>query len=196
MENKTFGQLILLLFLVANPIAVSPALAMLTKDFEPPVQRRILLQEALIAFLVTLLFLFFGNYFLLALRINDSALKICGGIVLFTIGIQMVFPPKPSKVKTLHSQPFIVPIAVPLIAGGALLSTVMIASTLYPLSTLLIALLITWVPVTLIMVSATLLQKMLGKRGIVALEQLMGMLLLLLSTEILVQGARFFLKSL
>lgn len=185
-------------FLVANPIGNSPTIIALVKDFEFERQKKIILREGVISLLLALFFQYFGEFFLRMLNINDFALTLTGGILLFMVALQMLFHKPESTQKTqLKQEPFIVPIATPLISGPGLMTIIMInarmeANDLKITSAIIIA----WIGVLTILVIAPYLQKILGKRGLDALEQVMGMILGLMAMQMVVNGAKLFAKTL
>lgn len=191
-------QIILTLFLVANPIGNIPALVALVKDFDFEKQRKILFREGIFSLLIALFFLYLGEQFLQVIQIQRYAISMSGGILLFLVSLDMIFPPKPvNGVERKLHEPFIVPIATPLIVGGGVLSTIMILSgKVEDQLKLTLGLVIAWVFVIAIMVSSAYLNKILGKRGLLALEQLMGMLLCMLSIEIFMRGFTVFYLAL
>jgi multiple antibiotic resistance protein len=184
-------------FLVANPIGNSPAIVALIKNFDFERQKKIMLREALIALSIALFFQYFGEGFLNLLRIQDYSLTIGGGVILFLTSLSMVFPKNEIATATsAKTEPFIVPIATPLITGGGLLSMIM----LYSKSEndhikISLSILLAWVGVTLVLVAAPYLQKILGQKGLLALEQLMGMILSLISMSMIVKGLGMFVNS-
>jgi multiple antibiotic resistance protein len=188
----------LTLFLVANPIGNTPAFVSLVKDFEFERQRKILFREAIISFLLAVFFLFIGDHFLEAIQIAPYAVSVSGGTLLFLVALKMIFPPKmPNGKDKKPQEPFIVPIATPLISGGGVLSTIMIYSAKEQNDLkIFFAIIIAWIGVTLVVVSSAYLQKILGRRGLLALEQLMGMILAMISMEIIVKGILMFMKEL
>ena len=194
----TLWQIALALFLVANPIGNVPALVALVKDFDFCTQRKILFREAVFAFFIAFIFLFIGEPFLKILYINQYAVSICGGMLLFIIALKMIFPPPENAAGTSPiKEPFIVPIATPLISGGGVLSTIMIYSNQVRNNfKMTLALILAWVGITCVMVSAAYLQKLLGRRGLLAMEQLTGMLLALLSMQLIVTGTNEFIQIL
>lgn len=190
-------ELALTLFLVANPIGNVPAFLSLVKQFDFSRQKAILFRESIFSFLLAIFFLFVGERFLEIIQIEQYAVSCAGGMLLFIVALRMIFPPNPPEDKEQrHQEPFIVPIATPLISGGGVLSTMMILSAKEQNNLqLFFASCIAWLLVTIVVVSSAYLQKLLGKRGLVALEQLMGMILSLISMEIIVKGITVFLKE-
>ena len=191
-------QIALALFLVANPIGNIPAFVSLVKDFSFSEQKKILFREAIFSFLIAFVFLFIGEPFLDALHIEKYAVSVCGETLLFIVALNMIFPPTESEQEVSKRQPpFIVPIATPLITGGGVLSTMMIyANQVQNTFTIVAALVVAYLGVTIVVVSAVYLQTILGRRGLLAMEQLMGMMLALLSMELIVKGSTDFVHIL
>lgn len=184
-------------FLVANPIGNSPAIVAIVKDFPFDRQRKIMLRESLIALSIALFFQFFGEVFLGMINVELYSLGLCGGILLFLVALNMVFPNLEEEVvKETKQEPFIVPIATPLITGPGLMTIIMLQSkqemdNLKILSAICLA----WVGVSAVLLLAPYLQKILGKRGLIALEQLMGMVLAMISMQMIVNGALLYIKT-
>ena len=185
-------------FLVANPIGIIPTLLALVKDFDFPRQQAILFREALLSYFIAMAFLFLGEQFMQTLQIPPYAVSISGGMLLFIVAIRMIFPPESERNRVgLPQEPFIVPIATPLISGGGIMTTLLIyAKKEQNLPKILLAAFIAWFFVIAVVLSGTYLQKILGKRGLLAVEQLMGMLLSMLSMEIVVKGFHLFFDAL
>lgn len=184
------------MFFLMDSIGNVPIFIALLKNFSPRKQLFIILRELLIALGIIVLFYFIGDLFLEALSISDQSLRMSGGIILFLISIKMIFPTKkdPESAHSLKNEPLIVPLAIPLIAGPAILATVMIYSgqgfpTVYTLSAIGIA----WLFTTLILLVAPFLQKVLGEKGLIALERLMGLILTLIAIQMFLDGISSFI---
>ena len=188
----------LTIFLVANPIGNIPGIIALLKDFSFERQKKILLREGLFSYFIAIAFLFIGEQFLEIIQIKEYSVSVSGGVLLVIVSLEMIFPPPPPKgADHLPQEPFIVPIATPLITGGGVLSTILIyAAKVQNYPKIALAITIAWVFVIAIVVGSAYLLKVLGKRGLLALEQLMGMVLLLIAVEILSSGIRLFIKAL
>lgn len=181
----------MIFFLVANPIGNAPAILALVKDFSITDQRRILIREVGIAFLLALFFQFFGELFFgQLLQVKPYANQLTGGILLFLTSLTMIFPSTPSAQESLgKKEPFIVPIATPLLSGPGLLTIIMLkASEENNNIKIFFAILLAWIGVATILMCAPFLQKVLKERGMLALEQFMGMALSLMSIEMVVKG--------
>lgn len=195
----TIFQNALTFFLVVNPIGNSPAILALVKEFDFKSQKRIILREGFFALIVAFFFQYLGEHFLSMLHIKNYAVTLCGGIVLFLVALQMIFAiatPEKESTSSLKTEPFIVPIATPLLSGPGLLTIIVLKSQLIQNHMLIsLAILIAWIGVMAVMIAAPYLQKVLGKRGLVALEQLMGLLLAMMSMQMIVKGVNLFLDQ-
>ena len=190
-------QLALTFFIVSNPIGNTPALLALLKDYDFRNQQRILIREGIFSFFIAIFFQYFGEFFLGLLHIQDYTMSLCGGILLFILAFQMIFPNRDeTEAGTLKKEPFIVPIATPLISGAGVLSLIMLfakqEANNFKMS---LAITIAWTGVLIVFALAPYLQKLLGKRGLLALEQLMGMLLAIMAAGILVKGTQLFIEA-
>jgi multiple antibiotic resistance protein len=156
------------------------------------------LRESLFALGLLLLFLFVGRHVLSLLQISQPALGIAGGVVLFLIALRMIFP-QPGGVlgPSLQGEPFVVPIAIPLIAGPSALATVMLLATQHPnrLPAWALAIGGAWLLSTAILVSSDTLRRILRPRGLVAIERLMGMVLMTVAVQMLLSGIEVFLAE-
>ncbi len=187
----------LLLFLILDPLGNIPVFLSLLKPLPPKRQRIVLIRELLIALGVLFLFLWAGRYVLEAMHLRQESVSIAGGIVLFLIGLKMIFPsPEGMFGDTPGGEPFIVPMAIPLVAGPSGMAAVMLFSTQYPdrMFDWSLALFAAWLGTAVILLSATKLYKLLGKPVLIAVERLMGMLLVAISVQMLLDGVVAYLK--
>lgn len=189
-------QIALTFFLVANPIGNAPAIIALVKDFDFEHQRKILIRESLIALLIALFFQYFGELFLSLLQVKDYTVSLAGGILLFLVALGMIFSSEPSKSSTATKQePFIVPIATPILSGPGLMAIIMLYSKNEGNNfKITLAILLAWIFVLAVVTATPYLQKFLGKRGLSALEQLMGMLIAMMSASLMLNGVKLFMK--
>ncbi|QJT08303.1 MarC family protein [Oceanidesulfovibrio marinus] len=187
------------LFLIMDPIGNGPMALALLKRFPPKTQQKIILRELVFALLIAVFFAFLGDKLLGFLNIDPSTLRVAGGVILFIISLRMVFPPPNEGEEALDpaaSDPFIVPIAVPFIAGPSLLAAVMLyAHRDDGVWTALGGLGLAWLGTAAIMLLMPQLSRLLGKRGMRAAERLMGLILILLSVQMLEDGVRMFVES-
>jgi MarC family membrane protein len=188
----------LLLFLILDPLGNIPVFLGLLEPLPPARRRLVLLRELLIALFVLFAFLWGGRTVLDAMHLRQESVSIAGGIVLFLIGLKMIFPsPEGMFGDAGNGEPFIVPMAIPLIAGPSGMASVMLLGSQDParMGDWSLALLMAWAGTALILLCATYLYKALGKPVLVAIERLMGMLLVAISVQMLMDGVAAFLAS-
>lgn len=186
----------ILLFLVMDPIGNAPVFVSALGRVEPSRRARVVLREMLIALAILLVFLFAGPSLLSLLGISDVALEIAGGIVLFLIALKMVFPASNSQSafadEGMDGEPFIVPLAVPFVAGPSTIATILVvlgdAPDRWP--AWLGALCAAWAVSCVILLSAAKLSERIGRRGMLAIERLMGMVVVAIGVEMFVRGVR------
>ena len=187
----------LLLFLILDPLGNIPVFLSLLRSLPPRRQRIVLARELLIALVVLMLFLWCGKYALELMHLREESVSIAGGIVLFLIGIRMIFPPPEGLMGEMpEGEPFIVPMAIPLVAGPSGMAAVILMGSNDParLGDWSLALMIAWAATAAILFSATYLYKWLGQRVLVAVERLMGMLLVAISVQMLMDGIATYLQ--
>lgn len=189
---------VITLFLVMDPLGNVPVFLSVLKTVAPARRRKVLLREIGIAYIVVILFLLIGNAFLRFLGLRQEAVSVAGGIVLFLIAIRMIFPGDGGWTEqTPHGEPFVVPLAIPLVAGPSTLATVLLLQQTVPdASMVMMALVVTiaWAASGVILLSSTLLYRLLGERGLIAMERLMGMLLVMVAVQMLMDGIATFMR--
>ena len=189
----------ILLFLIMDPLGNIPLFLSLLKNVAPERRRKVLVRELLIALVVLFAFLLGGSYVLKALQLKQESVSIAGGIVLFLFGIKMVFPPREGSTfgGEVGVEPFIVPMAIPAVAGPSTMAALMLLTNSYPGRTVdwSIALFLSWLATSVILYSSTYLYRLLGQSVLIALERLMGMLLVALSVQMFLDGVRSYLHG-
>ncbi len=188
----------ILLFLVMDPMGNVPVFVALLGHMEPPRARRIVVRELVIALAVLIVFLFGGRVFLNVLHVSEPALGVAGGVILFLIAIKMIFGGARDVFRdTPGGEPFVVPLAVPLIAGPSAAATVLLLMAREPSRWLhwLAALVGAWLVTGLILLFAASFSRVLGERGLNAVERLMGMLLTTVAVQMFLSGVRDFLAT-
>lgn len=186
------------LILVMDPLGNVPLFLSVLNKVDPKRRQRIILRETFIAFIILSFFLFFGQYILEGMHISEPALQVAGGIILFLIAIKMIFPDHSQDDKSqLTGDPLIVPLAVPLIAGPSTMTIVMLLANQapYEMTRWFIALATAWFVTTVILVFADALRKILGERGLIAIERLMGMILTTMAVQMFLSGIERFLHA-
>jgi multiple antibiotic resistance protein len=186
-------SVVVTLFLVMDPLGNVPLFLSELKTVEPSRRRIVLVREIGIAYLVLLMFLLLGGSLLRFLGLETEAVSIAGGIVLFLIALRMIFPGHgPDPGDALVGEPFVVPLAIPLVAGPSTLATLLLLESAPGATTASIAvgMTIAWAISGVILLSSTFLYRMLGQRGLIAMERLMGMLLVMVAVQMLLDGLR------
>lgn len=181
-----------LLFLVMDPLGNIPLFLSALRRVPPQRQRRVILREMLIALAVLLLFLFLGGQMLRLLGLSEPALAAAGGIILMIIALRMVFPVQDNAAQQeLAAEPFIVPLAIPYVAGPSAMATVLLMMSREPQRwpEWTAAVLLAWGACLPIVLSSTSLRRLLGERGLTAIERLMGLLLVTIAVEMMMNGA-------
>lgn len=187
----------LLLFLILDPLGNIPVFLSVLRPLPPKRQRLVLARELLIALAVLMGFLWGGKYALELMHLRQESVAIAGGIVLFLIGIRMIFPrPEGLMGEIPDGEPFIVPLAIPLVAGPSGMAAVMLMGSNEParLPEFSLSLLMAWGGTAAILFCSPLLYKLLGHRALTALERLMGMLLVAISVQMFLDGIGTYLK--
>ena len=181
------------LFLLMDPLGNVPIFLVVLEHVAEHRRRYIILRELIIALIVMLLFLFAGPAMLRTLGISPEAVAIAGGLVLLIIAIRMIFPLRGSSVMgdddEDHGEPLLVPLAIPLLAGPSLLATLMLrANSGNILQHTLPALLLAWAASAVILLASPFLYRIFGNRGLKAMERLMGMVLICISVQMLLNA--------
>lgn len=187
------------LFLIMDPLGNVPIFHAVLGRLDRARRARVVARELLIALVILLTFLIAGTRILAFLGLTESSLNIAGGILLFIISLRMIFPSRADGGFEADSDdPFIVPLAVPLVAGPSTIAVLLLLSSTRPgqMPDWVAALILAWIGATLILVCSPWLINLIGARGSRALERLMGMVLVILATQMLLNGIRDFVASL
>lgn len=188
----TIASAIILLFLVIDPFGNVPFFVAALKDVDPARRKTVIVRELLIAYVVMVAFLFLGEPFLRILGISGPALTIAGGVILFLIAIRMVFPIRGrSMQEDLQGEPLIVPLAIPYIAGPSVLAVELLLMSDEPARwpVWLTAITVAWAGTALVVLFGSQVAERLGTRGLVAIERLMGMILVAIAIQMFLTGA-------
>ncbi|GAA4495041.1 YhgN family NAAT transporter [Pseudaeromonas paramecii] len=185
-----------MLFLIMDPVGNLPVFLSMLRTLPAERRRKVMIRELLIALVVMMLFLFLGQELLNLLNLKQEAVSIAGGIVLFLIAIRMIFPGQGSITGLPEGEePFIVPMAIPMMAGPSILAALLLLAHQYPhqMGEWTLALLMAWGASAVILMFYEQLHKLLGERLLRAMERLMGMLLVMISVQMLLDGAQQYL---
>lgn len=182
-----------LIFLVLDPLGNIPFFLAILQNVPPQRRRPIIIRELFIALIILVIFLFAGRYILVALNVEQASLGMAGGVILLFIAIRMIFSGS-EKIFEMSdiSEPFIVPLAIPAVAGPSAMATVILIMGKDPSSWYywLLALFCAWFLSAVILYFSGILARILGRKGLLACERLMGMLLTAVAVEMFVTGLR------
>lgn len=180
-----------LVFLVTDPFGNIAIFLAALKNVAPERRMRIALRELLLALVLLMVFLTFGDKILSGLGLSREATAIAGGIILFVIAMRLIFPRPEGVLGDLpDGEPLLVPLATPAVAGPSALAVLMTLRNTHegPLWELYLAVGLAWLATASILLQASWLQKFLGQRGLTAVERLTGMLLIMLSVDMLLDN--------
>ena len=193
----------IVLTFILDPFGNVPLLLTILKDIDSKKHKRIIIREMLFGLIILVFFLYAGKSFLNLFHLDTTSVSIAGGVIFLIIALKLIFPPSDgSKIFSTTEEPFIVPIAMPMVAGPSALATIMVMANKQQgnLTELLLSLLLAWAITSIILFSSPLFFRVLKKRGLLALEKLMGMLLLIMAVQMLLDGisgyVRVFMGSL
>ena len=183
----------ILIFFILDPLGNIPLLLSILKNIDKSRRSKIIIREMLIGLLILIVFLFFGEQFLSLFHLKAPSITIAGGIIFFAISLKMIFPdPNGGDVFVTKKgdEPLVVPIAVPMIAGPAALATLLVLAKTNAEHTgsLFLSLLLAWFLAAAVLLFSPHLYSLLKEKGLTALERLMGMLLLIMSVQMFIDG--------
>jgi MarC family membrane protein len=194
----TFASATILLLLICDPLGNIPIFANALRNVAPERRARVILREVSIAFGLLLAFMFVGDRFLRVMGLSGLSLQIAGAVVLFLIALRMIFPNHTAYESTDDREPLIVPLAIPAVAGPSALATVMLLVSQAPERRVewIAALSVTMVVCAVVLVLADRIQRIVGDRVVLALERLMGLILVAVSVEMMIRGIKSLVSGL
>ena len=178
------------LFLVMDPIGNIPFFLSTLRSVPEERRQKVLVRELLIAYAALVLFLVAGPRFIQILHLRPQSISIAGGIILFLISLRMVFPMDLLRRDELEGEPLVVPLAIPGVAGPSALATLLLMTSSEPhrIGPLFLALTGTWLVTAAVLMASPLFYRILRERGLVAMERLMGMILVALAVQMFLDG--------
>ena len=191
----------LLLFLVMDPFGNVPVFLSVLRSVDEDRRRWVIARELLIALAFLVAFLFSGRYVLDAIGISESSLTVAGGVILFLIALRMIFPTPggifgadAEEAEDAETEPILVPLAIPLIAGPSAMASVLFMMSSNPARWLewLAALGLAWAATGAVLLLAPNLVRLMGNRGLIATERLMGMVLTAIASKMILTGVAEF----
>ena len=194
----------IILILVLDPFGNIPLVLAALGRVEEARRRHVIMRECAIAYAVLMAFLFLGRPLLELMRLSETSIGLAGGLILFLIALRMVFHHRDGPLGDADTmdpedrEPYIVPLAIPAIAGPSALATVIVMTSHEPgrwpewMAAITIAMAVS---VTVLLLSARI-SRLVGKRGVTAMERLMGLILTAIAVEMLLNGITNYVRSL
>ena len=195
----SFLSATLLLFLVMDPFGNIPLFLSALRPVPAGRRQRVLARELLIALAILVFFLLFGSYLMAVLAIDNSSIGIAGGVVLFLIALKMIFGEGGEVfIHGVDREPFIVPLAVPYVAGPSAIATVLLLMAKNPSEwrLWLAAVVVAWLASSVVLVASSALHAVLKERTLLAIERLMGFILATIAVNMLLKGIATFVETL
>ena len=189
-----------MLFLIMDPMGNLPVFSSILRHIPKERRRKVLIRELLVALFIMLLFLYAGELILNFLGLQQEAILISGSIILFLISLKMIFPPEgglASFTSAAGDEPFVVPLAIPMLAGPSLIATLILFAhqDTSRMSDWTIAVILAWGASAVILGLGEYLEKLIGDKGLTAIERLMGMLLLMISVQMFLNAIKGFMVA-
>lgn len=183
----------IMLFLIMDPLGNLPVFMSVLRNVEPTLRPKIIARELIFSLIIMVFFLFSGQAMLNFLSLEQEAVRIAGAIILFIIALRMIFP-QPGGVAGGDGKevPFLVPLAVPLIAGPSILAALILLANQAPerMFDWSLALFAAWLLSAVILMFSNAFFKLLGRSGLAAVERLMGMILVMIAIQMLLDGIK------
>ena len=186
------------LLLIMNPLGNLPIFISVLRHVDPKRRRKVLIRELLFALFFMLLFLYLGTSILAWLGLRQESVSIAGGIILFIIALRLIFP-QPGGVLGLPAgdEPFIVPLAIPLISGPSLLAALLLLANQAPdqMVDWTIAAIAAWTISAVTLLFSSFVLRTLGQRGLNAIERMMGLILIMVSVQMFLDGIMLYVEK-
>jgi MarC family membrane protein len=199
--EHTFLSAFILLLLVLDPFGSLPVFISILGVVPPERRTRVAVREVAIAFVVLLAFMVSGQGFLALMRLSERSLEVAGGVILIIIAIRMIFGSGGGEIYGVDTgrQPFIFPLAVPLLAGPSAMATVLLLASRQPehllewIGALTAALAVSGI----VLLAADRIRRVIGSQMVSAVEKLMGLVLTAVAVEMILAGLkRYFVGDL
>ncbi len=194
-------------FTLINPLGISPILIVMTERFSREERRDIALKGTITAMLMLIVFAFMGSLIFNFFGITVEAFQIMGGILFFRSGLRMLeaqvgrtrTTPMEQEESQSHDDIAISPIGIPLIAGPGAITAAMLLSSqtpaIYSYFSLIAAILVVLSFVYLILRNGDRIMKAIGYTGMRIIQRIMGLLLLVIAVQFVINGTEVVLKE-
>ena len=194
---EVFFQTFVLYFVVIDPLAATPLFLIVTQGLKIKNKVKIAFEATLVATLILIFFSILGNFILSYLQISLSAFTIAGGIILFLISLEMLFDKrsqrKEDEIKESSAATSIFPLAIPLLAGPAAITSVIVSvadmgTNLVNQATGLLALILVMILTFISFYVVSKSSKIINKKVTSVISRVIGIILAGLSVQFILDG--------
>ena len=194
---EIFFQTFVLYFVVIDPLAAAPLFLIVTQGLKVKNKLKTAFEATLIATLILIFFAILGNFILSYLQISLSAFTIAGGIILFLISLEMLFDKrsqrKEDQIKESSAVTSIFPLAIPLLAGPAAITSVIVSvadmgTNLMSQATGLLALILVMILTFISFYVVSKSSKIINKKVTSIISRVIGIILAGLSVQFILDG--------
>ncbi|CAH0352607.1 MarC family protein [Aquabacterium sp. CECT 9606] len=203
--SHTITSAFILLLLVLDPFGTLPIFISVMRGVAPQRRVWVALREACMAFGVLLAFMLGGRTFLALMRLSERSLEVAGGVILLLLSIRIIFASgrrlfdeeaAPSSTES-GREPFLFPIAVPLLAGPSAMATVLLLASRQPaqLAEWIAALAAAVGVCAVVLLASQPLHRWLGESVVTAIEKLMGLVLCAIAVEMILAGIKHYFSA-
>lgn len=185
-------------FTLTNPLGTMPVFLTMTNGMNDDERKTIVRRATIVSFITLMVFTFSGQFLFKFFGISTNGFRIAGGIIIFTIGFDMLQARyskaklKDDEVKTYVNDISITPLAIPMLCGpGAIANGIMLmddANTLIKKILLVSVIASVYFITFLILRASTRLNKYMGETGNNVMMRLMGLILMVIAVECFVSG--------
>jgi multiple antibiotic resistance protein len=189
LSAESFSTIAFTIFFILNAPGQIPLFLAMLARFDHKRQLKIIARELTIALVLLLLFTFFGEWILKVLGISQAVIAAAGGVLLFLISLTMIFPKPQGPTEVLVAEPIVIPLAIPVITGPGAITTVMTYAheTGRPMMVAAAAF-CAWLPSLIILLMGSYIKRIMGEKGLMAIERLGGMLVCLIGLNMATNG--------
>jgi MarC family membrane protein len=191
--DHSFLSAFVLLLLVLDPFGSLPIFISVMRAVAPQRRVRVALRETAIAFAILLGFMFGGQGFLALMHLSERSLEVAGGVILLIIAMRMVFTGGDEIYESDKGrEPFVFPLAVPMLAGPSAMATVLLLASRQPerMGYWIGALSLAMVASGVVLLGADHIRRFLGASMVAAIEKLMGLVLSAVAVEMILAGLK------
>ena len=184
---KEFLLAFIPLFVALNTIGIVPIFSSYSRNVARPALKYIIFKAVFVAFLTGIAFVLIGEYVLKFLGVTISDFKIAGGLLLLVFSIKEIFYEQP-ETKRIEGDFSVVPLAIPLLLGPAVLTTLLVFKGIFSLAIIALALFSNLLIGALILWYSALLSKLMGKDGMKAAGKIATILLSAIAIMLIRKG--------